>query len=137
MNLPDDLAGQLPEHATSEQEWQSAARLVLPRWLPVKLFRCVPGKRKAAGGSWMAGAPVGAADTNGWFTAASACAGRRVELEFKFASKPLTAQQQRWLDAALGDGVFAMVARYEIEHDLVTNLRRVALALRTAAGGGS
>lgn len=131
--VPDDLAAALPARAASEQEWQNAMRLVLPRWLPLRLFRCVTGKKKVEHGAWMQGAPVGAADLNGWLRPT----GRRVEIECKFAGGAITEQQQRWIDTAADDGCVALVARYEPADDLVTNLQRVALALSLRAGGVS
>lgn len=123
--IPSDIT--LPERAITEQEWQSALRLVLPRLVPVLLFRQIPGKHRHERGAWMQGAPVGAADLTGW-----AKGGLRIELECKYGAGKTTSEQQRWLDVALSWGVVAFVARYETTDTLATNVLRVASALAIA-----
>lgn len=129
--LPKDLEASLPSKVDNEAEWQNALWLVLPRWFPLRLHRCVTGKKKIERGGWMRGAPPGASDLNGWLRPY----GRRVELEVKYDDEPVTDEQDRWLIAAAGDGCIALVARYEPADDLITNLRRVALALSLQAAG--
>lgn len=129
--IPDDIATVLPEHAASEQEWQNALRLALPRLLPVKLFRQVPGSHKIERGAWMKGAPVGASDLTGWTVGPrEAGGGLRIEIECKHGTTKLTAEQQRWIDAATADGVIACSARYIRGESLGANILRIATALR-------
>lgn len=131
--IPPDLDATLPERAASEQEWMSALLLVVPRVLRVRLFRQVPGGRRVAGGGFMRGAPVGAADLTGWCRGT----GRRVEIECKYGAGKLTADQERWLAAASDEGVVALLARYEPGETLRANLARVADALRQFTAGGA
>lgn len=132
MVIPPDLDATLPERAASEQEWMSALLLVVPRVMRVRLFRQVPGGRRVAGGGFMRGAPVGAADLTGWCRGS----GRRVEMECKYAGR-VTAEQERWIATASGDGVVALVARYEPAETLRANLARVVDALRQLTAGGA
>ena len=129
VNLPPDIAAVLPERAANEQEWQNALRLALPRLLDVRLFRVVTGAKRIARGGWMHGAPVGAADLNGY-----ARGGRRIEIECKYGYGAVSAEQQRWIEAALAWGVVAMIARYQAEETLAENILRVAAAVAMALG---
>lgn len=131
-DVPEDLVAILPTKASSETEWQAVLRLVIPRWLPLKLYRSIPGAKKVERGGWMHGMPVGASDLNGWVVGT----GRRIEIECKRAGHPSTDEQERWIDAAIADGCIAFVARYDTADDMLTNLRRVADAL-VAAGVGA
>jgi hypothetical protein len=131
--IPPDLDATLPERAASEQEWMSAILLVVPRVLRVRLFRQVPGGRRVAGGGWMKGAPVGAADLTGWCRGS----GRRVELEAKYGNGRTTPDQERWLATASDEGVVALLARYEPAETLRANLGRIVDALRAQIGGAS
>ena len=133
MVIPPDLDATLPERAASEQEWMSAILLVVPRVLRVRLFRQVPGGRRVAGGGWMKGAPVGAADLTGWCRGS----GRRVELEAKYGNGRTTPDQERWLATASDEGVVALLARYEPAETLRANLGRIVDALRAQIGGAS
>lgn len=133
MVIPPDLDATLPERAASEQEWMSALLLVVPRVVRVRLFRQVPGGRRVAGGGFMRGAPVGAADLTGWCRGS----GRRVEIECKLGSGRLTAEQERWLATAGEEGVVALVARYEPAETLRANLARIVDALRAQIGAAS
>lgn len=130
--IPPDLDATLPERAATEQEWMSALQLVVPRALRVRLFRQVPGGRRVAGGGFMRGAPVGAADLSGWCRGP----GRRIELECKYGAGRLTADQERWIQTACDEGVVALVARYEPGESLRANLARVVDALRAQIGAG-
>lgn len=117
----------LPVALDTEQAWQSALRLVLPRVLPVMLHRQIPGRHEQAGGGWMTGAPVGAADLSGW-----ARGGLRVELEAKYGRGSLRPEQRRWMGVCRTWGVLYLVLRYEVESDLRGNLIASITTLSTA-----
>ena len=133
MVIPPDLDATLPERAATEQEWMSALLLVVPRVLRVRLFRQVPGGRRVAGGGFMRGAPVGAADLTDWCRGT----GRRVEIECKYGAGRTTADQERWIQTADAEGVVAIVARYDPGETLRANLARVVDALRQLTAGGA
>ena len=122
--IPDDVRAALPERFETEQQFQNALRLALPRMLPVMLFRQVPGKHKQAEGAWMQGAPVGAADLTGW-----ARGGLRVEIECKLAGR-LTSRQARWRDACAEWGVAHLVAVASPLCDATTSVNVTAANLR-------
>lgn len=122
----------LPPAIESEQPWMQALRLALPRLLPVKLFRQVPGRHKVERGGVMHGAPVGAADLTGYVVGS----GRRIELEVKHSAGKLRPEQRRWLDACAADGVIVVVVDYDPMRDATWNLWVAAEHLAAALTGG-
>lgn len=133
----------LPASLDREQTWQNALRLVLPRCLPVKLYRQTPGRHRVERGGVVQGAPVGAADLYGW----EIRTGRCVQIEAKYGGGRVASAQRRWLDAAGADGCVARVLTYDTAETTLTNLYaavetvRVALAtpsaVRSVWQGGS
>lgn len=126
----------LPAALESEQPWMQVLRLALPRLLPVKLFRQVPGRHKVERGGVMQGAPVGAADLTGYVVGP----GRRIELEVKHSAGKHSAgklrpEQRRWLDACAADGVIALVVDYDATRDATWNLRTAACDLARRIAG--
>lgn len=108
----------LPERVDGEQPWMNALRLVLPRALPLKLHRQVPGQHTMKRGGAMRGAPVGAADLCGWVIGR----GLHVELEAKYGDGKLKPAQRRWLEVAAAEGCVALVLTYDTRFRLLTNL---------------
>lgn len=131
VTLPPDLDAVLPERAASEQEWQQALLLALPRLLPLRLFRQVPGGKKVVGGGFMRGAPVGAADLGGWVVGS----GRAVQIECKHHTTSTTEAQRRWAETAHAEGVIAITARCIPGETLREGIDRIALVLRALGVG--
>ncbi len=123
----------LPLVCEDEQAFMQALRLALPRLLPVKFFRQVPGRRKVHRGGVMQGAPVGAADLTGYVIGP----GRRIELEVKHGAGRLSPAQRQWIKVCASEGVLALVVAYDIQGDTATNLVVAASLLAGAmiAGG--
>jgi hypothetical protein len=130
--FPADVLEALPVAAATEQEFQGAYWVAIPRVLPVLFHRQITGRHRQARGGWMRGAPRGAADLSGW-----ARGGLRIELEFKYADGPLTREQERWRSVCLGWGVVHRVPRYDVSLSLLENLTREARALRDELTGRS
>ena len=123
--FPADVLKVLPPAAASEQEFQSAFWLAIPRVLPVFFHRQITGRHRQHRGGWMRGAPKGAADLSGW-----ARGGLHIELEFKYDRALLSPAQKRWRTVCLGWAVVHRVPRYDLSLTLVENLTREARALR-------
>lgn len=124
--IVDELA--LPATCDRETTWQNALRLVLPRALPVKLHRQIPGTHKQERGGILHGAPVGAADLSGWVVGA----GLRIEVEAKHGKGKLHPAQRQWLAVCAADGVVAMVLTYDVDHSTLVNLHVAVEAMGAA-----
>ena len=123
--LPPDVMDTLPPRVTCESDWQTALCLVLPRVLPLRLHRQIPGKKKVEHGGWMQGAPAGAADLSGW-----ARGGLRLEIEAKYGSGKLRPEQLLWRKVCADWQVLHVVAHYDPADDLRTNLEAIARRVR-------
>lgn len=123
----------LPLVCESEQAFMQALRLALPRLLPVKLFRQVPGRHKVHRGGVMQGAPVGASDLTGYVLGSA----RRIELEVKHGAGKLRPEQRRWIEVCAADGVLALVVSYDPRGDTATNILASAAQLAAAITGGA
>lgn len=123
----------LPLWCESEQAFMQALRLALPRLLPVKLFRQVPGRHKVHRGGVMQGAPVGASDLTGYVVGSA----RRIELEVKHGVGRLRPEQRRWIEVCAADGVLALVVTYDPRGDTATNILVSAAQLAAALAGGA
>lgn len=123
----------LPLVCDSEQAFMQVLRLALPRLLPVKFFRQVPGRHQVHRGGVMQGAPVGAADLTGYVIGP----GRRIELEVKHGAGKLRPEQRQWIEVCASEGVLALVVAYDIQGNTATNLVVAASMLAAAmiAGG--